>query len=154
MRKILSNDWLTLLCRLFFGGIFIYASLDKIAHPDQFARIVFNYHLVPGTLINLVALILPMSEFIAGVFVIVGVFYRGARAYLVILLSIFLIAIAINVFRGVNLECGCFTVSSHAKSAGLLLLLRDILYGIPGLILLFSRSRRWMLENLWIAPNR
>ncbi len=152
MRKILSNDWLTLLCRLFFGGIFVYASLDKIAHPDQFARIVFNYHLVPGSMINLMALILPMSEFIAGVFIILGVFYRGARAYLIILLSIFMIAIAINVFRGVNLECGCFTVSSHAKSAGLLLMLRDLVYAIPGLIVLLSRSRRWMLDNLWLRP--
>lgn len=152
MRKILSNDWLTLACRLFFGAVFIYASLDKIAHPDQFARIVFNYHLVPGSLINLMALILPMSEFIAGTFVILGIFYRGARAYLIILLSIFMIAIVINVFRGVNLECGCFTVSSHAKSAGLMLILRDFLYGIPGLVVLFSRSRRWLMENLWLRP--
>lgn len=152
MKKILSNDWLTLLCRLIFGGIFVYASLDKIAHPDQFARIMFNYHLMPGSLINLMALILPMSEFISGTFVILGVFFRGARVYLIILLSIFLIAIAINVFRGVNLECGCFTVSSHAKTAGILLILRDLVYALPGLILLMSRSRRWMLENLWLRP--
>jgi uncharacterized membrane protein YphA (DoxX/SURF4 family) len=150
MKKLLSNDWLTLLCRLIIGGVFIYASLDKIAHPDQFARIVFNYHLVPGSLINLMAIILPMTELIAGVFVITGIFYRGARAYLIILLSIFVIAIAVNVFRGVNLECGCFTVSSRAKSAGILLILRDAVYAIPGVILLLSRSRRWMLENLWL----
>jgi len=152
MRKILSNDWLTLACRLVFGGVFIYASLDKIAHPDQFARIVFNYHLVPGSLINLMALILPMSEFIAGTFLILGIFHRGARAYLMILMGIFTIAIAINVFRGVNLECGCFTVSSRAKSAGLWLIFRDSLYAIPGLIVLLSRSRRWMLDNLWLRP--
>ncbi len=152
MRKILSNDWLTLACRLFFGSVFIYASLDKIAHPDQFARIVFNYHLVPGSLINLMALILPMTEFIAGAFLILGIFYRGARAYLMILMGIFTIAIAINVFRGVNIECGCFTVSSRAKSAGLMLVLRDSLYAIPGLIVLLSRSRRWMLDNLWLRP--
>lgn len=152
MRKIISNDWLTILCRLIFGGIFVYASMAKIAHPDQFARIVFNYHLVPGSLINLMALILPMSELITGIFVILGIFYRGARVYLIILLSIFLIAIAINVFRGVNLECGCFTVSSHAKTAGLKLILRDVVYAIPGLIILLSSSRRWMVENLWLRP--
>ena len=152
MRKFLSNDWLTLAFRLILGGTFIYASLDKIAHPDQFARIVFNYHLVPGSLINLMALILPMSEFIAGVFVILGVFYRGARAYLLILLGVFMMAIAINVFRGVNLECGCFTVSSHAKSAGLMLLLRDIIYAIPALVVVLSRSRRWMVDRLWLRP--
>jgi len=154
MKKLLSNDWLTLICRFFFGGIFIYASLDKIAHPDQFARIVFNYHLVPGSLINLMALILPMSEFIAGVFLIVGVLYEGARNYLLLLLAIFMVAIGINVVRGVDLECGCFTVSSRAKSAGLQLLARDVIYAIPGIILLLSGSRRWMLSKVWTRPNR
>ena len=36
MRTFLSNDYLTLLCRVIFGAIFIYASLDKIAEPGQF----------------------------------------------------------------------------------------------------------------------
>lgn len=154
MKKLFSNDWLTLLCRILFGGIFIYASLDKLAHPDQFARIVFNYHLVPGPLINLMSLILPMSEFVAGVFLIFGIMYDGARRYLLFLMAIFMIAVGINAFRGVDLECGCFTVSSRAKSATLQLLLRDIIYAIPGIILIVSTSRKWMLENLWSRSDR
>ncbi|MEZ5359117.1 MAG: MauE/DoxX family redox-associated membrane protein [Candidatus Zixiibacteriota bacterium] len=148
MKKFLSNDYLTMLCRITFGIIFIYASLDKIAAPDQFARVVYNYHLVPGSLINLFALILPMSELIAGIFLIFGVLYKGARNYLVLLMLIFIIAISINVLRGVNLECGCFSVSSKAKSHGLGLIGRDILMLLPGLVLLFSRSRKWMLQKI------
>jgi len=146
--KWLSNDYLTMAVRLFIGAIFIYASVDKIAHPDQFARIVFNYHLLPGYLINLTALILPVAEFIAGVCVITGTFYAGARNFLLILLVVFLVAIGVNVIRGVDLECGCFTVSSKAKSTSLQIFLRDVVYLIVGQVLLFSRSRRWMIDNL------
>jgi uncharacterized membrane protein YphA (DoxX/SURF4 family) len=147
MKKFFSNDYLTLLCRLALGGIFIYASIDKIAHPDQFARIIYNYHLLPGSLVNLVALILPMSEFIAGICLITGTFYDGARNYLLLLLIVFMVAIGINVIRGVDLECGCFTVSSRAKSASLQLLFRDLGYLLIGLVLLFSSSRKLMIDN-------
>jgi hypothetical protein len=33
--------------RVIFGGIFIFASIDKILHPKAFAEIVFNYQLYP-----------------------------------------------------------------------------------------------------------
>lgn len=151
MKKFLSNDYLTLLCRLVFGGIFMYAALDKITHPEQFARIVFNYHLLPGPIINIVALVLPVSEFLAGIMLISGTLYPGARNYLIILLLAFMIAIGVNVIRGVDLECGCFTVSSKAKSAALQILVRDVFYLIPGLILLVSGSRRWMIDNVLSA---
>jgi uncharacterized membrane protein YphA (DoxX/SURF4 family) len=148
MSKYLSNDYLTMLCRLFIGGLFIYSSLDKIAHPEQFARIVYNYHLVPAGLINLFALAFPMTEFIGGVCLIVGLLYTGSRNYFGLLMIVFVFAIGINIIRGVDLECGCFTVSSKAKSTGISLILRDLGLFIPGILLFFSRSRRWRLDNL------
>ena len=112
-------------------------------HPDQFARIVYNYHILPGSLVNLVSLILPVSEFLAGLFLILGIYYKGSRNYLIILMLIFIAAIGVNLFRGIDLECGCFTVSSKAKVAGMKLIMQDLLYLIPGVVLLFSKSRRW-----------
>jgi len=150
MKRIISNDYVTMLLRLYFGGLFIYASLDKIASPEQFARIVFNFHILPGSLVNIFALILPFTELVAGLGVIIGFLYRGSRDYLMLLMVVFIVAISINLVRGVDLECGCFTVSSSAKSAGLQLIVRDLLYLIPGLFLLASRSRRWMLDRLFL----
>jgi len=148
MKRLLSNDWLTLVFRMAFGAIFIYAAIDKIQHPDQFARIIYNYHLVPGPLVNLMALVLPMSELLAGICVVAGVLYRGARNYLLLMLAVFMVAITVNIIRGIDLECGCFTVSTRAKSAGLQVLIRDVVFAVPGLALLASRSRRWMIENV------
>jgi uncharacterized membrane protein YphA (DoxX/SURF4 family) len=148
VKRLLSNDYLTMLCRLFIGGLFIYSSLDKIAHPEQFARIVYNYHLVPSMLINLFALAFPWTELLGGACLIVGILYPGARNYFGLLMIVFVFAIGINVARGVDLECGCFTVSSKAKSAGIGLILRDLALFIPGILLFFSSSRRWRLDNL------
>jgi len=150
VKRLLSNDWLTLAFRMAFGAIFIYAALDKIQHPDQFARIIYNYHMVPGPLVNIMALVLPVSEFLAGICVVAGVLYRGARNYLLLMLVVFMVAITVNIIRGIDLECGCFTVSTRAKSAGLQLLIRDVVFAVPGLALLASRSRRWMIENAWL----
>jgi hypothetical protein len=65
-----------------------------------------------------------------------------------------MIATGINVARGISLECGCFTVSSKAKTAGYLLILRDIAYLTPGVILLISSSRRWLLDSLLFRSAR
>lgn len=125
--NFLRHPWLGLVTRLVVGGIFVYASLDKVAHPDLFARIVFNYHLVPAPLINLVALLLPATELVAGVLLILGVWPRSAGLLLSALTVIFLVALSINWFRGVNLECGCFSASSKVKGTIGSLILRDVL---------------------------
>ncbi|MEW6015119.1 MAG: MauE/DoxX family redox-associated membrane protein [Candidatus Zixiibacteriota bacterium] len=145
-RRFLDNDYLTLLIRLIVGGIFIYASLDKITNPAQFARIVYNYHLLPATLINIFALMLPWVELLCGIFLVVGYKQEGSVLILNLLVLAFIAALTVNLFRGVNIECGCFTVSSKAKSNIIDLLLRDIGLLALTLYLFFSRSRRFALS--------
>ncbi|MCP4703235.1 MAG: DoxX family membrane protein [candidate division Zixibacteria bacterium] len=126
MNKLLHNDYLSLITRLVVGGIFIYASLDKIVYPSEFARIVYNYHLAPGDLVNLTAIILPWIELICGLSVILGFYKEGGILIISFLMVVFIVAIGINVIRGIDLECGCFTVSSRARGSALSLLYRDI----------------------------
>ena len=60
------------------GAVFIYASLDKIAHPLDFARIVYRYRLAgPSATLGVVpanafALILPWLEAIIGVLLVLA----------------------------------------------------------------------------------
>jgi uncharacterized membrane protein YphA (DoxX/SURF4 family) len=146
--KLLENPWLGFVSRLIVGGVFIYASLDKIVQPDQFARIIFNYHLVPASLINAVALILPWVEFGAGLMLILGIWPRAAGMVLTALVVIFLVALSINWIRGVDLECGCFTVSSRAKGAIGSLIWRDLLLLAVALqTTLFARPKAWLTDR-------
>ncbi len=59
--------FLILFSRLFLGGVFVYASIDKVLHPAAFAEVIYNYQIVPEIFINLVALILPWLEALIGI---------------------------------------------------------------------------------------
>ena len=43
-----------LVARLILGGVFIYASIDKILNPGDFAKIINNYHVLPFGLENFI----------------------------------------------------------------------------------------------------
>jgi len=52
--------------------IFVFASYNKILAPADFAKIIYGYDLFPPVLINLIAIIVPFLEFIAGLALIIG----------------------------------------------------------------------------------
>lgn len=109
-----TASWLThpnvaFVARVVLGGVFIYASLDKIIHPDFFAEAVYNYQLSPEMAVNLVAIWLPWLEFWCGVLLVLGLWVRGSILILSGLLLVFLSAIGINLARGLDIHCGCFT---------------------------------------------
>ncbi len=55
-----------LVCRLVVGGLFIYAAQSKIIDPMKFVQEVRAYELAPLIVTNLIAIILPWLELIAG----------------------------------------------------------------------------------------
>ena len=67
MKRWLSMRWLSLVCRLVVGGVFIWASLDKLAHPAEFAKAIHHYRIAPYALLHPAALLLPIVEAVAGV---------------------------------------------------------------------------------------
>jgi len=147
LRRIIDNDVLTLLVRLAIGGIFIYASAYKILDPGSFARSIWYYHIVPGSLINLMALILPWLEFICGLTLILGIWYRGSVVLINLLTIVFIAALAIAVARGISIDCGCFKAARATNSSAIDALWRDIVMVVFTLQLLFSRSKKWMLAK-------
>jgi uncharacterized membrane protein YphA (DoxX/SURF4 family) len=100
--------------RLILGGVFIYASVDKILHPAAFAEAVYNYKILPDALINLTAIILPWLELLLGIFLVSGVYLPGAIFLINILLVTFFVALVFNLARGLDIHCGCFTTSQEA----------------------------------------
>ena len=81
MRKLIDNDFLTLASRLFIGIVLIYASYYKIIDPGSFAKSIWYYHMVPGALINLMALVLAWLELIVGVALDCRYRSTGVRSY-------------------------------------------------------------------------
>jgi len=117
---------------LLLGAVFLYASLDKIAQPSDFARIVYHYQVIgPSARLgyvpaNLLAVALPWTEAVAGVLLIAGLWRREAAAVVGVLLVAFLAAVGSALLRGIDIEhCGCFTVEGAGRQAGLWLMLGD-----------------------------
>jgi uncharacterized membrane protein YphA (DoxX/SURF4 family) len=137
LKGILSSPPLQVLCRLALGGIFIYASLDKIAHPMEFARIIANYAILPDFLVTLPALVLPWLELLAGLFLVAGLWTRSSALLLSLLLLAFMAALGFNALRGVSLSCGCFSTSAAERESASVLVLRDLLILAPGLLIVF-----------------
>jgi len=148
MNNLLKNKFFIIACRIFFGAVFVYASIDKIFHPDAFAGILYNYKLLPDFLIYAPALILPWVEIIAGSFLIAGIFVRGSSFILNSLLIIFIVAIAFNLYRGVTFDCGCFSTVQGNGGNVYSLLARDLLLLIPGvLVFYYYYNDRKLNEN-------
>lgn len=137
IKNILSSRSLQMLARLTLGGIFIYASLDKIAHPLEFAKIIKNYQILPEFLIALMALVLPWLELFAGICLVSGICERSAAMLLTFLLFLFIIALGVNVFRGIDVSCGCFSTSASDTESAWVLIFRDLLILLPGLVIVF-----------------
>ena len=137
IKAMLSSSLLQVMSRLVLGGIFIYASLDKIARPLEFAKIIKNYQILPGFLITLPALILPWLELLAGFCLVAGLWKRSAAILLSLLLLTFIIALGINAFRGMDVSCGCFSTSASDTENAYVLIFRDLLILIPGMLIIF-----------------
>ncbi len=115
-----------MVCRLVVGGIFVYASLDKLAHPQAFAEAINHYRILPYPLLNGAALLLPMVEFIVGAALILGLARRGAALIAGILTIVFIGAIASAMIQNLDISCGCFNTDG-GHGVGLSLLWRDLI---------------------------
>lgn len=107
--------------------VFLYASADKIIHPQAFAGIVRDYRLLPEALVNLTALWLPWFELVLGLCLYTGLWSRAAVLLSFGLLAAFFAAIVFNYARGLNVACGCFTSSPEEAAPMLWYMGRDAL---------------------------
>ena len=114
--RFLEKKRIVFLSRLILGGLFIYASYDKLLNPLAFAQIIHNYRLMPPSVISIIAVILPWIELSAGVLLIIGFRVRGANFIIFTLLIMYIAMLSITAARGINIACGCFSTSLAAKS--------------------------------------
>jgi uncharacterized membrane protein YphA (DoxX/SURF4 family) len=112
----LASPWLTVRVQIALGVFFVVAALPKVVDPPAFAHMIYNYRIVPGVLINLMALVMPWFELLAGIALILGIWTRASAALIGVLLGVFIVAISFNLARGNAIDCGCFDVTAAGKS--------------------------------------
>ncbi len=166
--KLLREPWLQRLLALVLGGVFIYASHDKIwkrspaalaaganvaaapaeSGPAAFARVVYRYQVVgpdarlPPWVANTVAVTLPWVELVVGLLLVLGVWRREAALVAGVLLAAFVVAVASTLWRGIDIEnCGCFSLGAGGRRAGGLLIAGDLALLAAAVVLVAVRPR-------------
>jgi uncharacterized membrane protein YphA (DoxX/SURF4 family) len=145
--RLFNNRWVEIVARLVLGATFIYASFYKIIAPAEFAKMVYGYGLFPGELINLIAIFLPFVELIAGLALIIGFYPRSAAMIIVAMLILFILISSINIARGYEFDCGCFSVNRlfPTESAWVTIARDLILLFLGAYILIFKSDRNRVL---------
>lgn len=111
--------------RIVLGGVFIYSGVLKIVDPAEFAQAIANYQLIPIVSGNLMALFLPWLELVCGLCLISGLMLGTSAAIVAAMLVIFMGAITISLFRGIDIHCGCFGSGELLSSSMYIDLARD-----------------------------
>ncbi|MFH2218222.1 MAG: MauE/DoxX family redox-associated membrane protein [Pseudomonadota bacterium] len=160
---VLHHNGFELVARWLLGAVFVYASIHKIAAPENFAKIIYGYYLFPDFSVNLIAILLPFAELFAGLALLFGIYPRSAVLAINGMLLAFIFALAVNLARGHQFDCGCFSFGDRGYTySSIQLLVRDIILFVLGLqVLFFDRHRKWcvrqtggLLKKYIPPPNR
>jgi uncharacterized membrane protein YphA (DoxX/SURF4 family) len=135
-------ETVALLARIGLGLLFVYASYDKILDPEAFARIIQNYRLLPASMIRPTALWLPWIELLCGLALVSGRMLKGSLLIINVLMLIFTAALGLNLWRGIDTSCGCFSVGTDAGGHTMDALLRDLAIWLPAFWLLMTQVTR------------
>jgi uncharacterized membrane protein YphA (DoxX/SURF4 family) len=154
IRTFFGNHWIELAARWILGGTFVYASYNKILAPAVFAKIIYGYDLFPALFINLIAIIVPFLELVAGLALIVGFYPRSASLIVNAMLLVFITALSINIIRGHEFDCGCFSINSSGQGTFTgPLIFRDFVLLALGLYIFFYRNaRKLCILNFRLSP--
>jgi uncharacterized membrane protein YphA (DoxX/SURF4 family) len=135
MRKFLRHPYVQIALRAIVGGVFIYAGMLKIMSPQEFADNIAAYQLLRDSLINLLALGLPVFEVIVGVMLITGLRVRTAAFCALFLCVVFAIALGSALVRGLQIDCGCFGDGAPSVVKTWFALGRDVALGVAAWII-------------------
>ena len=138
---------IALLCRVILGIVLIYASIDKIVHPAEFAKAIGNYNVLPFGLENLLSIVLPVLELLVGICLVLGIMIDGSALIAGGMMVLFIIAISQALFRGIDIDCGCFkvTVENGGHQVGIRRIIEDFIYLGMALMVLSRGEKKWEL---------
>ena len=102
----LVSRWNYRLIRWGLGGVFIYAGITKLVDPEGFSAIIEAYGLTPREWAGFISIGLPVVEVLAGAGLLFDI--RGSSEITATLLLFFTAILGYGIWKGLNVDCGCF----------------------------------------------
>jgi uncharacterized membrane protein YphA (DoxX/SURF4 family) len=104
-------------CRVVIGLVFVVSSVSKALNIAQFRQTISNFHILPGRLSGVAAMLFLCGEFVVVVCVLIGGSLLAIGFSLAIfLLLLFCIALVSVLARGIHTTCNCFGPSAKQVS--------------------------------------
>ncbi len=110
-----SRRYVVLAISAVLAGVFIYAGIDKIRDPLQFADSIAAFAILPVVLINLPAIGLPPFEIGCALLLLPPATRRIGALAVALLSVVFMIALSSALRRGLTLDCGCFGTGAPSR---------------------------------------
>lgn len=150
LSNLLANSYATLISRLILGGVFLFAGISKALDPGALASSIRSYGLgLPEWFVSLSAYSLPYLEIILGLYLLVGLFTKSSAWATNGLMLLFIVALAQEAARGLEIDCGCFGAVAGNEAGSLWLdALRDVGLLALGLHIALTPTGRLSVDDL------
>jgi uncharacterized membrane protein YphA (DoxX/SURF4 family) len=134
--------------RAIAGGTLLWAGWVKIPEPILFAQTVRAYNVLPLFLVNSYAIVVPWIEVVTGICLILGFWTRSSALVSFLLLFSFGVALGVNLYRGADLSCGCFSLDGTGGSLQEAMV-RDVFLILGSISLFLARGIPFSIDHLW-----
>lgn len=116
-----------LIGRFTVATVLLLAAIPKLTDRAMFERTLVAYSLIPRRLQRHAAGWIPSVELAIGIALFVGLFVAQMAVMAALLIATFALAVAINVKRGRDIDCGCSFGSLSQRKVGWRLVFGDLL---------------------------
>lgn len=117
VRRGLVLPWPYRLVRFALAALFICGGVSKLFDPMAFAATISAYGLVPGVLLPLIAVGLPVVETVGGLALLLD--RRWGLPLITGLLTLFVFVLGYGILGDLDVDCGCFGAEELDKRASL-----------------------------------
>jgi uncharacterized membrane protein YphA (DoxX/SURF4 family) len=150
------ESWISLVARLYLGGMWLFYSLPKLMSPDANEISVRAFRILLESLVTPFAYAQPYLELALGVLLIVGLGTRLVALFSGLLLLVYIGGIISLGARGIQIQCGCGgnggAVLPGAHTRYILDTLRDLGYLLFALWLLWKPASKFSADDLLLPP--
>jgi len=137
-----AKKYISFTLRLFLGLLFVISGISKILDINYTRLSIENFNIIPISWIPFFSYILLSVEILLGLMLIFGIDIKISSLSIITLLSIFSIAVFINLIRGESFDCGCFQLLFKDK-IGVTTILRNFLLSMLALFIVYEKKHIW-----------
>jgi putative oxidoreductase len=138
---------LAMVVGLLLAALFIYAGVQKIGDPRQFADTIFGFAILPEVFIGVVALSLPAFEIASGVLLLVPLTRRIGALAVTLMSLIYFVTLLSALARGLTLDCGCFGAGAPSRGRMWIELGLDVVLSACGALIYLRYLRQTSAQS-------